>query len=246
MNGTQTPLSVNEVRFFFTRAAVGAGVPFGLGEDFAKAAIWLATMGADPAGVAAPALQSQAEGKSDAHIISHSSETSMRFMSKDSKPLSVLYTGPSVADQLCVAVANGESLQLVVENVDQPALLAAYLASAEIEGAAIAVSWIGSTGDTTRIEIAPDGTCAFASGDNQNLLAGIPANMEVTCSNQNLTDRRWQEKQPTTPRRDVLEQGVEVGAESWAVVLEFFRKCLVPSSQESLEQGAGAGMTDND
>lgn len=246
MNGTQTPLSVNEVRFFFTRAAVGAGVPFGLGEDFSKAAIWLATMGADPAGLAAPALQSLAEGKSDAHIISHSDEMSMRFMSNDNKPLSALYTGPSVADQLCVAVANGENLQLVIENVDQSALLAAYLATAEIEGAAISVSWTGAIGDTTRIEIAPDGTLTFASGGSQNLVAGIPANMEITYSKQNVADRRWQEKQATTPRRDVLEQGVEVGAEPWAVVLEYFRKCLVPSSLESRQQGAGAGMTDND
>ena len=49
MSTSDLYLSFNEIMFYFTRAAVGGGVPFGLAEDFGRAAIWIAAAsGLDP------------------------------------------------------------------------------------------------------------------------------------------------------------------------------------------------------
>ena len=49
MRSPEIVLSFNEILFYFTRAAVGVGVPYGLAEDFAKSSIWLGICGFDPA-----------------------------------------------------------------------------------------------------------------------------------------------------------------------------------------------------
>ena len=53
MSSPELYLSFNEIMFYFTRAAAGGGVPFGLAEDFGRAAIWIAASGLDPAGMTA-------------------------------------------------------------------------------------------------------------------------------------------------------------------------------------------------
>ena len=57
MKSPELYLSFNEIMFYFTRAAAGAGVPFGLAEDFGRAATWIAASGLDPAEMTASALK---------------------------------------------------------------------------------------------------------------------------------------------------------------------------------------------
>ena len=49
MKSPEIVLSLNEIMFYFTRAGVGAGLSFGLAEDFGRSSIWLAVSGLDPA-----------------------------------------------------------------------------------------------------------------------------------------------------------------------------------------------------
>ena len=49
MSSPELYLSFNEIMFYFTRAAAGGGVPYGLAEDFGRAATWIACSGFDPA-----------------------------------------------------------------------------------------------------------------------------------------------------------------------------------------------------
>ena len=56
MNSPELYISFNEIMFYFTRAAAGGGVPFGLAEDFGRAATWIAASGLDPAAMTAIAL----------------------------------------------------------------------------------------------------------------------------------------------------------------------------------------------
>ena len=51
-------LSFGELSFYCCRAAFGAGLPWGLAEDVAITAVWLAQQGRDPAPMLAAALVS--------------------------------------------------------------------------------------------------------------------------------------------------------------------------------------------
>ncbi len=246
MNGTQTPLSLNEVRFFFTRAAVGAGTPFGLGEDFAKAAIWLASLGSDPASVVAPALRSLANGESDSKTISRQDETVTRYLSSESKPLSSIYAGPVVADWLGVAAAASKDARVVLENVDQPALIPAYVAAVQINGGLAKITWESTGGNATRIEIDSDGVNVFAEKGQMDFITCGPCDVVVALSRKTSSSDSSGTTEVALSRPDIVKEGVNVGAEPWAIVFGFFRKCLVPSSDKSRQQGAGAGLTDND
>ena len=64
MSSPELYLSFNEIFFYFTRAATGGGVPFGLAEDFGHAAIWIAASGLDPALITSSALKELDCGRS--------------------------------------------------------------------------------------------------------------------------------------------------------------------------------------
>ncbi len=213
MNGTKTPLSLNEIRFFFTRAAVGAGAPFGLGEDFANAAIWLAGQGLDPAELVAPALSALAGGNSSSRIVEHKNGDTVSFSGEGDKPLSALYAGPAIADRLGAAAVAGQKTTIISGSVDQPALIAAYIGAAKLERGLVSVS------------------------------SAVPASLTVEYDPWASTPSDGNEAKMS---RHLLEYGVNVAAGPWETVFDSFRKCLVPSSSQSREQGAGAGLTDND
>ena len=46
-------------------------------------------------------------------------------------------------------------------------------------------------------------------------------------------------------RQQVLNEGIRTG-EEWSSILSYFQRCLVPSSIQSMESGAGAGLVDTD
>ena len=58
MNSPEIVLSFNEVMFYFSRAAVGAGLPYGLADEFGRSSIWIAAGGLDPAAITSNALKS--------------------------------------------------------------------------------------------------------------------------------------------------------------------------------------------
>ena len=46
-------------------------------------------------------------------------------------------------------------------------------------------------------------------------------------------------------KKKLLETGVPV-YDSWSEIYSFFKRCLVPSTEESRKSGAGAGLVDTD
>ena len=46
-------------------------------------------------------------------------------------------------------------------------------------------------------------------------------------------------------KKKILETGVPV-YDSWSEIYSFFKRCLVPSTEESRKLGAGAGLVDTD
>ena len=247
MNGTASPISLNEVSFYFTRAAVGAGAPFGIGEEFAKASAWLACMGLDPAEAAVPALCALADGKSSGGLILSADHDFIHVQGRHGRRLSAIYAGPVVADRLSIEAGRSSECRLVLEETDQPLLIAAAVAAAEIEAGLTTVSWASPGGERIAVELA-GGTVGFVVPDGTNLTASGPARVDVTSSRR--AGIATPQSHPAATRladgkRRAAEHGVIVADVAWREVVGFFRKCLVPSTAQSHSGGAGAGAIDN-
>ena len=246
----QRTLSLNELRFFLTRAAAGAGAPFGLGEDFAKAAICLAALGIDPAPAAAAALAGLADGNSGTRLTFAEADGVTILQGEGRRPLSALYAGPALADRLAVAAEDGGGCRMILKQADRPALAAAAVAAAGI-GAELAIAWPCGAGAVAAAGI------ASRCGRLEVLAGGAvdrpgPADLEVRMAvRRNPAEAADAAADPGGRRLAELcgriaEEGVTVAAAPWSAVYGHFAKCLVPSSPQSRAAGAGAGFGDND
>lgn len=244
MTDTGQILSMNEVKFFFTRAAVGVGVPFGLAEDFSQAAIWLAGCGFDPGKTAAPALSALERDHTTAHIIQHEDGVITRFSGAHNKPISALFAGPCVTDWLGVAAVSKKTKSIELSFVDQPELVAACVASTPPRGATRFV-WQKSNEKPTTVTIDAEGVGLFEDYDIDG--APSPASpMTVEFAPAKSAAPKSKEKTVRETARKPVEDGIEVAQEYWAAIYNHFCRCLVPSSAQSRMKGAGAGLTDND
>ncbi|MCY3670704.1 MAG: hypothetical protein OXH14_06440 [Alphaproteobacteria bacterium] len=248
MSVTATPMSLNEIGFYFTRAAVGAGAPFGLGEDFAETSRWAAYLGFDPAAAAVPALRGLAGGGSGTALTFRQSENAISVESRDGRILSAIYAGPAVADRLLVEAARTGECRLALDATDQPLLIAAAVASADIRASRIAMSWQSRTGGRIVVELS-HGIAALTGPDAAAIEASGPARVEIVLngagsatpsSSQTRTIRL------ADGRSGAVQRGVVMDSAARSAVHDFFSRCLVPSTGRSRTTGAGAGnRTDN-
>ncbi len=243
MAETATLLSLNEIRFYFTRAAVGAGAPFGIGEEFAEASSWLAFLGIDPAAAALPALDGLASGDSDGALVLLHRDGALHVGCPGRLKVSALFAGPAVVDRLTIESAREISCRLHIDEADQPLLiLAAVVAAgigwirldwplpdegpvlAEVGGGRVRLDWppgadFGQSGPAA-VRIVVNGPSAGFSRDARAFHMADGRKRAVTC-------------------------GVAVDGRAWSGVLGHFRKYLVPSTERSRSEGAGAGSIDN-
>ncbi|MCW2306003.1 DUF3726 domain-containing protein [Rhodobium gokarnense] len=244
MSAPATPLSLNEIKFFFTRAAVGAGAPFGFGESFSKSLIFLAALGLDPARIAAPALDALATGASvPVAAFDAGPEGLTARATIQGAPISALYAGPAVADRLLLLAARGDALPVLLPAVDQPALVLAAIGASKIALPRIAVSWHDGA-DAVRVVLSGDGV-DVSGAPAAGLVRRTPAFTTVCVAD---TDGLppFSAEAFLKAQSGRLAEGVAVDGESFAAVQRHFRKCLVPSTDRSRIAGAGAGLTDND
>ena len=68
-----------------------------------------------------------------------------------------------------------------------------------------------------------------------------PVSSEIT-SPSNANVKRYT---TANEKEKILQSGVRVG-ENWRGIYDYFSRCLVKSTAESLASGAGAGMVDTD
>ena len=128
MRSPEIVLSFNEILFYFTRAAVGVGVPYGLAEDFAKSSIILALYGFDPAKIAYPALKSIDEGKSSIKIFQSENDNETFFFPLKSKQISALQGSAIICDYISSFSKNSViTKKFVLKNVDCPLLIVAAI-----------------------------------------------------------------------------------------------------------------------
>ena len=105
MSSPELYLSFNEIMFYFTRAAAGAGVPFGLAEDFARSAIWIAGSGLDPAGITASALQELECRNSCLKVTLTEVNKEIVLTAEGGKKLSSILAGAAVCDLISAPVS---------------------------------------------------------------------------------------------------------------------------------------------
>lgn len=128
-------LSFGELSFYCCRAAFGAGLPWGLAEDAAVTATWLAQQGRDPAPMLAAALGSLSDGAAETAVKHEQSGTGAVLMADRERPLSALVSGPSAADWWQV-MKQDPAARLVVRNVDVPGWVIACIAARTGDGPA--------------------------------------------------------------------------------------------------------------
>lgn len=248
MSAAATPMSLNEIGFYFTRAAVGAGAPFGLGEDFAETSKWVAFLGLDPAAAAVPALRGLADGGSGIALTLRRAETVISVESGDGRILSAIYAGPVVADRLLVEAAHGEECRLALDATDQPLLIAAAVVSAGISASRIAVSWRSPNAGRIVVELS-HGTATLTGLNAAAIAAPDPARVEIVLNGaggESPPSSHTRTIRLADSRSGAAERGVVMDGAARLTVYDYFSRCLVPSTGRSRIEGAGAGeSTDN-
>lgn len=242
-----TPLSLNEIDFYFTRAAVGAGAPFGIGEDFAGASRYLAYLGLDPARAALPALHGLGRGQSGTSLTLRAAGGAIHVGSGDGLVLSALYAGPVIADRLSIESGRGMERRLRLDDTDQPLLVLGAVAAASIDAARIALSWPLRNGGRAAVEL--NGGIATIAGSHAGDTASpgpSPIDIVLNGAASEIAPEHVATRSLADGRSRAVRHGVDVDDAARAAVLAFFDKCLVPTTDRSRDAGAGAGLTDND
>ena len=238
MTNNTLSVSLNEVSFFVTRAAVGAGAPFGIAEDFAKAVMWASRCGIDPALVALSCLSQLDTSPGSGRMTMIEEGSSKIFEGQDG--LSAVLGGTALSDFWRLVADDGGSV--IARDIDHPLMAAAALAVVG-PGPAV-VEW-----PNARVTFGKNGSIDMIAHDAGALLGKGPVDISVGVDPVN-------EDAPTgyiltasdleTAAKKIIDEGLSVDADAWAGVVALFRCCLVPSSEQSRMSGAGAGLVDRD
>ena len=247
MSSPELNLSFNEIMFYFTRAAAGGGVPFGLAEDFGRAATWIASSGLDPAGMTASALKELECGQSCLKATLTEGNKEILLTAESGKKLSAIQAGAAVCDLISVQLENPKNMQsIVAEKVDCPFLVCAAIGAANYDRWEI--SWPASDDTLCSVLICEDGSwkSSWKGRKIPEVIDAVDVKV-IFVNNREDYYEKWDGKTlySGNNKKKLLETGVPV-YDSWSEIYSFFKRCLVPSTEESRKSGAGAGLVETD
>ena len=247
MSSPELYISFNEIMFYFTRAAAGGGVPFGLAEDFGLAATWIASSGLDPAGMTAIALKELECGQSCLKATLTERKNEILLTAESGKKLSAIQAGSAVCDLISARPKNPKIMQnIIAEKVDCPILVCAALGAANYDSWEI--SWLASDDIPCSVLICEDGNWKSSWNGRKipEVIDAVDVKVIFVDNHENYYEK-WDDKTfySVNNKKILLETGVPV-YDSWSVIYSFFKRCLVPSTEESRKSGAGAGLVDTD
>ena len=247
MSSAELYLSFNEIMFYFTRAAAGGGVPFGLAEDFGRSATWIASSGLDPAAMTAIALKDLECGRSCLKANLTEGKKEIFLTAEKGKKLSAIQAGAAVCDLISERTENPKNMQsIIAEKVDVPFLVCAALGAANYDRWEI--SWPASDDTPCSVLICEDGSwkSSWKGRKIPEVIDGVDVKV-IFMNNREEYYEKWDGKTfySATNKKKILETGVPV-YDSWSEIYSFFKRCLVPSTEESRKSGAGAGLVDTD
>ena len=211
-------VSLNEIETTVLKAARGAGLAWGLAEEAAFAARWLAEHGLDWLGPMADALD-----KSTSAAAIEVGAGAIRT-ADGATPLCPLRVGAFVADLGLVG------LPMSIARMHQPILLVPFVAAAARHGGAE----IALAAETT-LSIGPDGVSG-GRGNLDRLARCETADVVLSRAAAHASTQRL------APRRDPAV----VDPQLWSRLTVLEARTYVPASRHSRLAGAGAGLSDND
>ncbi len=243
MSKSDLTISLNEILFYFTRAAFGVNVPIGLSEDFAYSNIWIAENGFDPSLCSLEALNNLDNQVSSLAIKFEKLNESGHFFCHEDKFLSALEASVSVVDWIEVSTPTDE---LKISNVDAPFLVVSAIGANQCSG--LTVSWVDQDKSQYQVNFIDNETWEIISSSVNPIELTSGADMLITSfdANDNIPQGSNIKKfNVTKATLKTLNNGVQV-RENWQGIYDYFSGCLVKSSAESRASGAGAGMVDTD
>ena len=247
MSSPEIVLSFNEVMFYFSRAAVGVGLPYGLAEEFGRSSIWIAAGGLDPAAFTSSGLKSHDEAQSSLSASQTENGRETVLTCSGEKKLSSLLAGPTVCDWISAKDTDSNKNQYFsAKNVDHPFLLAAAVGS--LNSGSWEISWQDSRETLYAVLTADHGNWKTSWDTADMSLISGAADVTIRSVERSLFNaNKWNVKKSYSGinRERVLETGVQI-YETWPIIHSFFSRCLVPSTEESRKSGAGAGIVDTD
>lgn len=232
-------VSLSELEATLMKAASGVGLPLGLGQDWGRAARWMAGNGYDPLAVLVDALDAVDRGRSggfDAGQAIHGSFVP----DPPADCLSSLRAGPSACDLLVsAALGDRQPRAIALAAVDFPAviLMAARAASRAMTGALV-LAWRSAEGATIEATCQA-GRLSVKPGAGDPLSLPGPAAMTLS-----LIDPRPLDG--ATTGGDDRKEGASVDEASWRRLAAFADRYLVEATETSRLKGAGAGLVDTD
>jgi len=247
MNSPEIVLSFNEVMFYFSRAAVGVGLPYGLANVYGRSSIWIAAGGLDPAAFTTNALKSLDQAQSSLSVTQTENVAVTVLRSSGEKRLSSLLAGPSVCDWIIAKKMDSNKNQYFsAKNVDHPFLLAAAVGA--LNSGSWEISWNDSGGTIYSVMTAEHGNWKTSWDSADIYLMSGAADVTIRSVERSLFNAdKWHGKKSYSEknRGRVLETGVQV-YEEWPIIHSYFSRCLVPSTVGSHKLGAGAGLVETD
>nr|MCH9845279.1 hypothetical protein [Alphaproteobacteria bacterium] len=213
--------SKNEWVFYATRACVGAGLPYGAAEIIAQAGLYGAVLGGDAAQLLAPALQDFADNKSENAAFHQMLALNDRLLIARNEQLVFDCNAP-----LLVACAIALALKAHKNSHKNAPPVTLHWQSDSEE------YYVQYESDTVRLSF------DMTKYDSQQI---------VSCA---LIDVKKRDHSPaidiSSAMQDLYQNGIAIDDEAWQILVSFYRKTLVPSSEASRASGAGAGKIDND
>ena len=243
MSKSYLKISLNEILFYFTRAASGVDVPIGLSEDFARSNIWISENGFDPSLVSLQALDNLDSKTSSLSIKFEKANEDPHLFCPENKLLSALKASVSCVDWFEV---KGSSSQLKISNVDSPFLVISALGANKLVG--LKVLWIDQDNNNYQVNFIDSEEWEIVSSSTNPIELSSNADIFISpieSDHMIHKDNSIKKFNRTEKKLEILNNGVEV-KENWQEIYDYFSRCLVKSSAESRASGAGAGLVDSD
>ena len=243
MSKSDLTISLNEVLFYFTRAAFGVEVPIGLSEDFARANMWVSENGFDPSRCSLKALDNLDSQTSSLSIKFEKTKEGAHLFCPEAKFLSSLEASAGCVDWIEVSNGSGE---LKISNVDSPFLVVSALGANECLG--IKVLWTDQEKNQFQVNLINNDEWEVLSSSSKLIELSSNADMLVSplkASVESYKGKTIKKFNLAEEKLKILHHGVKV-EENWEAIYSYFSRCLVKSSAESRASGAGAGLVDTD
>lgn len=231
-----TTLSLNEIEVSVRKAAIGAGLPYGIANETGRAAEWLATAGLPALAICAEALEATAEKKT---AVGSGTDTGAGWTLApgSDKPLCPCHAGVVAADLL-----NAGSTTIRLVSVGSPVLVVALLA-AVAQAPSVSVA-LGNGAEEARVLVAAP-TVSLLAGPDLVAWTG-PADLTIELSDPDATVSALRVYADPAARETAFASGVPHEPEASDIIARLVARTLVPASEASRERGAGAGRIDSD